>query len=32
MTGKADGRKLLMEQKYKATGDISLMMQLFQKA
>jgi hypothetical protein len=31
MTGKADGRKLLMEQKYKATGDISLMMQLFQK-
>jgi multimeric flavodoxin WrbA len=32
MTGKADGRKLLLERKYKASGDISLMMQLFQQA
>jgi len=31
MTGKADGRQMLMEQKYKVTGDISLMMQLFKK-
>jgi multimeric flavodoxin WrbA len=32
MTGKADGRQMLMEQKYKVYGDLSLMMQLFQKA
>jgi hypothetical protein len=32
MTGKADGRQMLMEQKYKVSGDLSLMMQLFQKA
>lgn len=32
MTGKADGRQMFMEQKYGVTGDLSLMMQLFQKA
>jgi multimeric flavodoxin WrbA len=32
MTGKADGRQMLMEQKYIASGDLSLMKQLFQKA
>ena len=32
MTGKADGRQMLMEQKYRMSGDPSLMMQLFQKA
>ena len=32
MTGKADGRQMLMEQKYKVSGDLSLMMQLFAKA
>jgi hypothetical protein len=31
MTGKTDGRQMLMEQKYKVSGDLSLMMQLFQK-
>ena len=31
MTGKADGRQMLMEQRYKVSGDLSLMMQLFQK-
>jgi hypothetical protein len=31
MTGKADGRQMLMEQKYRVPGDLSLMMQLFQK-
>ena len=31
MTGKADGRQMLMEQKYKASGDFPLMMQLFAK-
>ncbi len=31
MTGKADGAKMLMEQKYKVTGDLSLMMKLFRK-
>jgi NAD(P)H-dependent FMN reductase len=28
MTGKADGRQMLMEQKYKVSGDLPLMMQL----
>jgi multimeric flavodoxin WrbA len=32
MTGKVDGWQMLMEQKYKVSGDISLMTQLFQKA
>jgi multimeric flavodoxin WrbA len=31
MTGKADGQKMFMEQKYKVNGDISLMIQLFQR-
>lgn len=31
MTNKADGRQMFMEQKYKVSGDLSLMMQLFQK-
>jgi hypothetical protein len=31
MTGKADGQQMFMEQKYTATGDIPLMIQLFQK-
>ena len=31
MTGKADGAKMLMEQKYKVTGDMALMMNLFRK-
>jgi hypothetical protein len=31
MTGKADGQQMFMEQKYKVNGDLSLMMQLFQK-
>jgi len=31
MTGKADGAKMLMEQKYKARGDIALMMNLFNR-
>ena len=30
MTGKADGRQMLMEQKYRVTGDLSFMMRLFQ--
>jgi len=30
MTGKADGRQMLMEQKYRVKGDLSLMMRLFQ--
>ena len=31
MTRKADGQKMFMEQKYKVTGDISLMIQLFER-
>jgi alkyl sulfatase BDS1-like metallo-beta-lactamase superfamily hydrolase len=31
MTRKADGQQMFMEQKYKVNGDISLMIQLFQK-
>jgi len=31
MTGKADGQQMFMEQKYKVEGDISLMIQLFQR-
>ena len=31
ITGKADGQKMFMEQKYKADGDLTLMLQLFQK-
>jgi SCP-2 sterol transfer family len=31
MTGKADGQQMFMEQKYKVTGDISLMIELFQR-
>ena len=31
MTGKADGQQMLMEQKYKVSGDLSLMLQLFQE-
>lgn len=30
MTRKADGRQMLMEQKYKVTGDLGLMMALFE--
>lgn len=31
MTGKTDGRQMLLEHKYKISGDMSLMMQLTQK-
>jgi multimeric flavodoxin WrbA len=31
MTGKADGQQMFMEQKYRVDGDLSLMIQLFQK-
>ncbi len=31
ITGKADGQQMFMEQKYTVTGDLSLMIQLFQK-
>jgi multimeric flavodoxin WrbA len=31
MTSKADGQQMFMEQKYKVNGDLSLMIQLFQK-
>ena len=31
ITGNADGQKMFMEQKYKVNGDLSLMIQLFQK-
>jgi multimeric flavodoxin WrbA len=31
MTGKADGQQMFMEQKYRVTGDIALMIQLFEK-
>jgi len=31
MTGKADGQQMFIEQKYKVNGDISLMIQLFQR-
>jgi hypothetical protein len=31
ITGKADGRQMMMEQKYKPCGDLSLITQLFQK-
>jgi SCP-2 sterol transfer family. len=30
LTGKADGQQMLMEQKYKVTGDLSLLMQMGQ--
>ena len=28
MTGKADGQQMFMEQKYEATGDLSLLMRM----
>jgi putative sterol carrier protein len=31
ITGKADGQQMFMEQKYKVDGDLTLMIQLFQK-
>jgi putative sterol carrier protein len=31
ITGKADGQQMFMEQKYKVDGDLTLMLQLFQK-
>jgi putative sterol carrier protein len=31
MTGKADGQRMFMQQKYKVNGDLSLMIQLFQR-
>lgn len=31
MTGKADGNQTLMDQKYRVSGDLSLLMQLFRK-
>lgn len=31
MTGKADGQAMFLEQKYKVTGDLSLMLQLFRR-
>ena len=31
MTGKADGQQMFMDQKYEVDGDLSLMIQLFQK-
>jgi len=31
MTRKSDGQKMFMEQKYKVTGDIPLMIKLFEK-
>ncbi len=31
MTGKVDGQQMFMEQKYKVNGDLSLMIQLFQR-
>lgn len=31
MTGKADGQQMFMDQKYRVDGDLSLMIQLFQK-
>ncbi len=31
MTGKADGQQMFMEQKYRVDGDLSLMIQLFQR-
>ena len=31
MTGKADGQQMFMEQKYTVSGDLELMIQLFQK-
>jgi len=31
MTGKADGQQMFMDQKYKVVGDLSLMIQLFQR-
>jgi putative sterol carrier protein len=30
MTGKADGRQMFMEQKYKVSGDLALMLELLQ--
>ena len=32
MTGKVDGQRMLMEQKYRVFGDLALMTRLFQKA
>jgi multimeric flavodoxin WrbA/putative sterol carrier protein len=31
VTGKADGQQMFMEQKYKVSGDLTLMLQLFEK-
>jgi predicted lipid carrier protein YhbT len=31
MTRKADGQQMFMEQKYTVSGDLELMIQLFQK-
>ena len=31
MTAKADGQQMFLEQKYRVDGDLSLMIQLFQK-
>jgi hypothetical protein len=31
LTGKADGREMFMEQKYRVDGDLALMLQLFQR-
>ena len=31
ITGKADGQKMFLDQKYQVDGDLSLMIQLFQK-
>jgi len=31
MTGKADSQQMFMEQKYKVVGDLSLIIQLFQR-
>ena len=31
MTGKADGQQMFMERQYKVNGDISLIIQLFQR-
>jgi hypothetical protein len=31
LTGKADGREMFMEQKYRVDGNLELMQKLFQK-
>lgn len=31
MTGKADGMQMFMEQKYKVSGDLELMQELFKR-